>query len=298
MNSFYKGILDSLSDGVYFIDTSMHITYWNKAAERITGYTAAEVIGRSCSDNLLRHIDELGTQLCITSCPMRASVRHGQSSEVSVYLHHKLGHRIPISVRASPMRDEQGTIIGAVEIFNPTKERNDVINELEQLRNEVLRDPLTGIGNRRYADITLGTFESAQTRDQVSYGVLWADIDFFKTINDTWGHPTGDAVLVTVAQSLQSGLRSFDVVCRSGGEEFLILVPNVTLEALLSLAERLRVLVENSWIERNGVHIGVTASFGGTMARKGEHHDSVLARADAQLYLSKQGGRNCVHVIA
>lgn len=292
---FYKELLDSLADGVYFVDRDRSITYWNKAAERLTGYSEKEVLGRSCSDNILRHVDELGNQLCLQGCPLAATIDDGKMRDADVFMHHKYGHRVPVAVRATPMRDDNGKIIGAVEIFANNSKNIDMINEIESLRNEILRDPLTGIGNRRYADITMKHFESSMQENDVPYGVLFVDIDHFKKVNDTWGHDVGDLVLRMVAQTLVKTLRSLDVACRWGGEEFVILVPNITHESLGSMAERLRMLVENSWIDHDGKLIKVTASFGGAVSKTGELPASVVTRADRQVYKSKESGRNCVN---
>lgn len=293
---FYKELLDSLADGVYFVDRDRCITYWNKAAERLTGYSEKEVLGRSCSDNILRHVDELGNQLCLQGCPLAATIEDGKMRDADVFMHHKYGHRVPVAVRATPMRDDNGKIIGAVEIFANNSKNIDMINEIESLRNEILRDPLTGIGNRRYADITMKHFESSMQENDVPYGVLFVDIDHFKKVNDTWGHDVGDLVLRMVAQTLVKTLRSLDVACRWGGEEFVILVPNITHESLGSMAERLRMLVENSWIEHNGDLLNMTASFGGAVSKAGELPSSVVTRADKQVYKSKESGRNCVNL--
>lgn len=295
---FYKELLDSLADGVYFVDLDRRITYWNKAAERLSGYSAQEVLGKSCADNILRHVDELGNQLCIQGCPLASTIEDGKMRDADVFMHHKYGHRVPVAVRATPMRDDTGKITGAVEIFANNSKNIDMINEIEALKKEVLRDPLTGIGNRRYAEITMKHLETSMQENNVSFGVLFVDIDHFKKVNDTWGHDVGDLVLRMVAQTLAQALRSLDVACRWGGEEFVILTPNVTREALSSMAQRLRMLVENSWIEHNGNNINVTASLGGALSNTGELPASVISRADRQVYKSKECGRNCVHLDA
>lgn len=95
-------LLDSLLDGVYFVDNSRCITFWNRAAERITGYSKSEAVGTYCSNNLLRHIDCDGRQLCLEGCPLAATIRDGKTREASVYLHHALGHRVPVSGVVDP----------------------------------------------------------------------------------------------------------------------------------------------------------------------------------------------------
>lgn len=293
---FYRELLDSLADGVYFVDRDRTITYWNKAAERLSGYAPQEVMGKRCADNILRHVDALGKHLCVEGCPLAATMEDGQVREAEVFMHHKFGHRVPVVVRASPMRDSNGTIVGAAEVFTSNAKGINVLKELESLRKEILTDPLTGIGNRRYADISLKSLEASLGEHGVPFGILIVDIDHFKEVNDTWGHNVGDKVLRMVAQTLAQGLRALDVACRWGGEEFVLLVPNTNMETLLGMGQRHRMLIENSWLDHEGQTIAVTASFGGAVSRKGETATEVVARADKQLYKSKTSGRNCVHV--
>src|SRR5512146_1588532 len=98
---FYKDIIDNLYDGIYFVDRDRVITYWNKGAERITGYSSTQTIGRSCRDNLLNHVTASGIQLCQNHCPLAAVMEDGKEREVEVFLHHANGHRLPVAIRAA-----------------------------------------------------------------------------------------------------------------------------------------------------------------------------------------------------
>src|SRR5215471_8894879 len=96
---FHARLLDHLYDAIYFVDPSRRITYWNEAAELLTGYSAQEAVGRPCSDNLLVHVNETGCALCTTACPLSDTLADGKRREADVYLRHKAGHRVPVSVR-------------------------------------------------------------------------------------------------------------------------------------------------------------------------------------------------------
>ena len=110
---FYKDLIDNLYDGVYFVDRDRRITYWNKGAERITGFNAERMLGHFCHDNLLNHVTENGVQLCFNGCPLHATMADGRSRQAEIYLHHSDGQRIPVLVRTVPIRDENGEITGA-----------------------------------------------------------------------------------------------------------------------------------------------------------------------------------------
>ncbi|OBQ45982.1 diguanylate cyclase [Halodesulfovibrio spirochaetisodalis] len=293
---FYQTLLDAITDGVYFVDTNKNITYWNKSAERLSGYTAEEVVGNVCSEKLLRHETEDGCVLCNNGCPLSATLKDGKERQENLFMHHKLGHKIPINVQAYPMIGPDGNIAGAVEIFSENNESLNVRREMEVLRKEVLTDKLTGIGNRRYAEITMRNLDFAMEQNHAPFGILFIDIDDFKLVNDTYGHHAGDNVLRMVAQNMSKSLRFLDVLCRWGGEEFVIFIPNTTFSTLSVLAERLRLLIQNSWLMHENQKISVTASFGGAIARSHEPSSTVLSRADKQLYLSKDSGRNCIYI--
>jgi len=294
--NFYQELLNSLSDGVYSIDRDRQVTYWNKAAERLSGYTAREVLGRSCEVSILRHLDAAGKQIQDQDSLILTTLNDGQPREAAVFMHHKYGYRVPVVVRTSPVRGATGEVVGAVEVFSSNVNNLNIMKELEALRKEVLTDQLTCIGNRRFYDITIKVIEKSWTEGGVPFGALFVDIDNFKKVNDTFGHPVGDKVLHMVAQTLAKSLRALDIACRWGGEEFILLLPNTDAGALLKMGQRQRMLVENSWLEHDGDSIKVTASFGGAVSRDGEAAEEVVCRADKQLYRSKQSGRNCVSV--
>src|SRR5512138_75759 len=147
--NFYKDIIDNLYDGVYFVDRDRTITYWNKGAERITGYPAGQTIGHSCRDNLLNHVTANGVPLCLEHCPLAAVMQDGREREAEVYLHHADGHRVPVIIRGTALRDEAGNIIGAVESFSNNSNLIGTRRKLRDLRYAAMTDPLTGIGNRR-----------------------------------------------------------------------------------------------------------------------------------------------------
>ncbi len=290
---FYRILLDNLYDGVYFVDRERRISYWNKGAERITGYSAEEVLGKSCADNLLMHIDKEGHNLCVGCCPLSESISSGAPTAKEIYLLHKDGHRVPISVRVAPIRDGRGSVTGAVEVFTDNTTKAAMIERLAEIERIAYVDPLTGLANRRYTEIALASRQEEMQRYGWPYGVIFIDIDDFKRVNDRYGHDVGDEVLAMVAKTIANTSRSFDVVGRWGGEEFLAVIANVSHEELMQTANRFRLLVERSQVP--GPHpVRVTISLGAAIARKGEGIDDLIKRADQYLYRSKSAGKNCV----
>ena len=290
----YREILDNFSEGVYFLDPDRVITYWNKGAEKITGYSSAEAVGKSCADNLLVHVDEQGRPLCLEGCPMAATMDDGLERSAEVFLHHKEGHRVAVKVTSMPLFNEKGDVMGAVEIFSDNSGKVAALEQIRELQKATLTDGLTGIGNRVYCEMTLENRLSEFRRYGWRFGVLFLDIDHFKDINDQYGHSAGDRVLRMVARTLSSSIRNFDFLGRWGGEEFLAVLAQVDEDLLRRVAERTRVLVERSFSRHQGRVISPTVSIGGTIVRQGDTIEDIVARADGLMYQSKENGRNRV----
>lgn len=159
-----------------------------------------------------------------------------------------------------------------------------------------LTDSLTGLYNRRYFEVYLQKLIAKNNEAKKKLCVLMFDIDKFKSINDTHGHGVGDEVLKTFAFRLQDSLRSFDLVARLGGEEFVVILPDITDDMAMFVSERLRRSIADKPI-RCSIPAGtlpVTTSIGGYIVEAGEHTvKEVLERADKMLYDAKHGGRNC-----
>ncbi|MBI4916604.1 MAG: sensor domain-containing diguanylate cyclase [Acidobacteria bacterium] len=292
----FKSLLDNFYDGVYFVDSERRITYWNQGAERITGFTAGEAVGTLCSDNLLMHVDGAGTCLCHAGCPLAATISDGDRHEAEVFLHHKQGHRVPVLVRAAPIRDTDGAIVGAIEVFSDNSTKMAALQRANELERIAFLDPLTGLANRAYTEITLRGRLDELVRYGWPFGILFIDVDHFKQVNDTHGHDAGDQALSIVADSLRGGARSFDVVGRWGGEEFVAVLVNLSERKLRAIAERFRVLVETSRLPVADGAVRITVSIGGTLADPRDSVDELVKRADTLMYRSKETGRNRVTV--
>ena len=285
-------VLENLHDGLYFTDTHRVITFWNHAAERITGYTAAEVLGRSCAANILVHVDTDGRSLCRGLCPLALTMADSVGREAEVFLRHKDGHRVPVLVRTGPLKDRQGQVVGGIELFTDLSNilaNNSRVRELEQL---ALLDNLTQLANRTYLLREIEARFEEMRRYGIPFGLLFMDIDFFKRFNDTYGHDVGDAVLKLVANTFVANSRAFDVYGRWGGEEFVGVIRSIDAEDLAALGNRMRVLVNQSFLMHDEARLGVSISLGATVAHPDDTAESLIKRADQLLYQSKKEGRN------
>jgi diguanylate cyclase (GGDEF)-like protein/PAS domain S-box-containing protein len=290
--NFYKQLLDHMSDGVYFVDRDRRILYWNEGACRLTGYAAEEVIGSHCQDDILCHVDPAGKQLCRDGCPLSASIVDGNARAASVFLRHKRGGRVPVNIRVQPIKDANGGIIGAIEIFSDDSAQYAAQRKIESLERMAFLDHLTQLPNRRFLEMAIRTALSEFEVHKYSFGLLLIDLDKFKAINDSFGHSCGDRVLQEVARTLTGALRPTDIVGRWGGDEMLAIVGNVDVGALTRLAKRCSIMVGRMAIPgNNGQPISLTASIGDALVRPGETAEALIQRADERMYQNRSDHR-------
>lgn len=290
----YQSLLANIRDGVYFTDTDRRITYWNKGAERISGYGADEVVGRCCRDNILIHVDEAGRSMCNGHCPLAATIQDATPREAKVFLHHKQGHRLPVYVRSTPLSNLDGRIIGAAEFFTDISSEDTLQTRIQELEKLALLDSLTQLPNRHHIEPELVSRFHEIKRLHVPFGFIFMDIDHFKRFNDTYGYDVGDEVLRVVARTLRASVRPFDLVGRWGGEEFVCIARNVAPPILLTIANRVRMLIGTSTIPIGDQMLGVTVSLGATMATAADNTETLIKRADGLMCTSKTNGRNQV----
>jgi len=292
----FKRIIENLHEGLYLVDRNRVITYWNRAAELISGFTADEVVGKSCADNILTHIDSDGKSLCDGICPLAASIADGKPREAEIYMHHKNGQRTPVSVRVSPWPDGDGRIIGGIELFSDISNQEANALRVKELEKLALLDNLTQLANRHYIEREIHNRLEEKKRYHVSSGILFIDIDHFKKINDCYGHNVGDDVLKFIADTFVANSRPFDLYGRWGGEEFIGIMRNINAHDLALRGNRLLALIENSYIMHENKKICVTISIGATLIQENDTIDSLIKRADDFLYQSKKAGRNCLTI--
>ena len=295
-DGFHAQILDNVADGVCFVDTERTITYWNRGAEHLTGYAAADVVGRSCFDDLLGHVDGGGTRLCDGACPLAASIADGEERETQVWLRHRDGARKPVRVRTAPIRDDGGRVIGGVEILSDATSLVSASEQAGTARRDALLDELTGLPNRRFLNMMLTARLEDLERHGTSLAVLVIDVDHFKRVNDRLGHPAGDELLKVIASTIAGGVRAGDFAARWGGEQFVVLANQASPATALDVAERLRALVATVSPALTTTARNCTVSIGMALARRGDDVFGLLERADHALSAAKEAGRNRVRL--
>jgi len=223
---------------------------------------------------------------------MKQAIESGTPSTQNVQIQAADGRWIDVEMQSVPLIDSEGRLHGVAEIFRDLSRNSLRPREYRDLKLAASRDSLTSLVNRGELEIQLALMLHEQRGKSADpFCVIFSDVDYFKTINDTFGHAVGDQVLVDVANSFRHEVYSGDLVARYGGEEFVIVCPGTELEQGIKRAERLRLAIMNGNI--GGIEdLRVTASFGVTQVEDGDSVEEILRRADRAHYNAKKTGRN------
>lgn len=278
-----QSITGAAQDAIAMTDDAGNITYWNEAAQRLFNHSSADVMGKSLPALIApAQLHETYQHTFIDLVSSGEGARTGKTVELAALNSAGCEFPIEISLSAVKIRDRWHGI-GIMRDISERKEMERLLLE------QATTDPLTGIHNRRKFDELMKLEQHRATRYQAPFSLILFDIDHFKQINDSFGHPAGDAVLKDLASLVASNIRDSDFFARWGGEEFSILAGNCNLYATRLFAEKLRHLIASHTFPQVNK---LTCSFGATEYLLGESVEALLARADNNLRKAKQQGRN------
>lgn len=274
----YRSILETLPVGLYIVDLDRKILLWNETAERISGYRAAEVTGRHCHDNILEHCDAHGSVLCGSACPLAETIHDGHPREVEVFLRHKLGHRVPVYVRAVPLRKECGTIVGAVEIFEAR------VSRPEQERRETDAHPHREAGRIMLDRPSLEALLAGQFRDfeelPQAFAILCVRIENLNHFSEMYGRHAMDEVIAAVARTVGGSVRRTDHIGYWAPDRLMAIMPNCRTSALPEVTQRLKKLLAQTAVLWWGERLSVALTVGAADAREGDTAESILDRCE------------------
>ena len=288
-------ILDTVNIGLVILDRDLNVQYWNRWMSIHSIIAADTIIGTP----LFEHYPGLNTRHFQKNCKVVLSF--GNFAFFSQKLHRflfpfkpesSIGSRfenMQQSCTMGPLRSEDNSISG---IFLTVQDVTELATYEQKLIELNTKDALTGVYNRRYMETKLKEEFDRHSRYQRPLSILMIDIDFFKKVNDTYGHQGGDLVLKAVASSVMTHIRKTDTFARYGGEEFCCMLPETAPEAAEIVAENIRRQIEAMTNEFEGKTIKVTISLGISNITDGDSIDSMIKRADDALYEAKHSGRN------
>jgi diguanylate cyclase (GGDEF)-like protein/PAS domain S-box-containing protein len=294
-------LIENMRDGILVLDAQNRVVDINPAMGYFLANKASSYIGKNVSEVFVEWREQMDflwddietqTELRVPNDPAR-------------YL----------DLRVTPLYDRDHSLNGRLMVFRDITERKQVekrlryVNDRQQsqlieigllqskLREQAIRDPLTNLFNRRYLEETLDHELARATRDGYPVCVMMVDIDHFKKVNDTYGHEAGDHVLKAIATTLSEETRRGDFACRYGGEEFVIVIPNIHKDIAYERAEKLRNTLNSLCIPYGIYSLTVTISMGiACYPANGQTREAVLRAADKAMYAAKDAGRD--HILS
>lgn len=278
--------LSQLFEGVYLVDRNRKILFWNQAAEIITGYSAKEVVNKSCYDNLLMHVDAKGTELCLTGCPLQASVEDGRIHNAAVFLRHKQGHRVPVSVRSVPLKDEHGMVDCVMEVFTRS-DPSATDEQLKILARKAFLDSLTGLPNKEYLESKLKSMLASKVPGDISqWGILFVEIDNLREIAKEHGLATSDATVQVAAKTILANLQAGELAARWDAGLFLLVTGLDKKAVLLNWANKIKSLIEHSRVS-GAETLQIRICVGGLIANVGDNFDVTMQKLESALKNSR-----------
>jgi len=298
MKTEHAQIFETIDIGLIILNRDMHVTGWNRWMEQHSGISSHDIVGKSILEvypnlseskytRLFKSVLSFGNYACFSQklhkylIPLKNP--HGSAELMPL---------MPQNCTANPVRNEKGEITG---LFIAVYDVTDYVTYEHKLLDLTKLDPLTRLYNRSYLETRFSEELERARRHGNIFSILMIDIDFFKKINDTYGHLCGDQTLRQLAKLLQQMVRTMDIVSRYGGEEFCCVLPETSAVNALILAERLRSAVEASDIIDGDKKLRITISLGvAEYSQERTTREDLIGAADAALYRSKHEGRNRV----
>lgn len=293
----YSALLEALPSAVYIVDAVGRIVFWNTAAERISGYLRQEVMGRFCGEDVLAHCDADNHLLCGSACPLADTIRDGRPRELHVFLRHKNGHRLPVRVRSTPIRDTEGVIVGAAETFDEHVLIGHANPQLHVITTKQALDPLTGVPGASALAAELEANLVDYRRTEVPFGVLGILIDGLADISHARGRQGVEETVKVVAETLVKNLPPGDMLARWTDERFIVVLgncPGPILERVAAMLRRILDMVSVNWW---GERYPVSVSMGGTVVDPRDSVSMIMSRVNLALQTAQAGGKDRFHTV-
>jgi diguanylate cyclase (GGDEF)-like protein/PAS domain S-box-containing protein len=294
----HRTLLDQLDEGVCMVDRDHRILYWNGGAERISGYFAHEVGGQFSHGDLLMHCEDEGPSPD-KDCALTGVMLDGKQRESTVFLRHREGHRLLVELQSRPIREADGVIVGALEVFEEAVA--PLAHRRRQLEAYGCSDKSTRAASRKYGEMMVRHAIEALNAFEIPFGWLRIGLDGAPDLDRGYGHGMVDAAVKMIATTLDRNLASLDVLTRWDAAEFRVEISQCSRSELAAAAERLRVLVSASTLEWWGDRLRVTVSVGGATAEPGDTIELLeeRVRQASQGCLAGGGDRTAIaHLLA
>jgi len=294
----YRLILENLPVGVYMVDRTGKIQFWNAGMERITGYLRQEVMGHHCEAGFLEHTDAENNPLAGASVPLLETIREARPVVTRASLLHKKGHFLSVRLRTTPLRDEHGSVQGAVEILEEMGSGAKLDRRTTKLAAFGCIDGLTGLRNRGMIEAHIREQLGLYAVHPVPFCVMCMAIDDLSRVSERYGQAAADAALRVAGQTLENCLRPTDLIGRWQENVFLAILPECSGSDVLKVGERLQKMVQHAGVSWWGDMLHVTISIGATPAHDHDSIESIIQRAEEALKTCGEAGTNQLAMIS
>jgi diguanylate cyclase (GGDEF)-like protein/PAS domain S-box-containing protein len=279
-----RGILESLPIGLCVLDMEKRVVIWSDGAERVTGRLRHEVVGRSCISEPLLHCDQPGCEFCREDCPAAIAVRNSVSTESLGFLHHKSGHELPVRIRAVPVHNAHGSIIGVAETFEEQQTfpldsregsiRSDCVDEVTGIPSQILMRSHLHESLERFAEL------------QLPFGVLIFRLEGLEHFRAAFGTEATSSLLRVTARTLEGAIFKTDFAGRWSDDQFLLILNGCREDALYSVRERIRRMLAMEGIEWWGERRSLPVWVGQAAPQADDTPELLVVRAQQSLKAS------------
>jgi len=290
----FRIVLDGLQTGVYLVGRDGRILFWNDGAERITGYHRHEVLGHTCSDNVLAHCNNHDCVLCGATCPLLEAIHDGRASDIQMFFQHRAGHRVPVRVRSVPIRDRQGSLVGAAECFDEHPVLPEAATYQQNLAAHGCLDLATGVMSHAFALSHLRENLMFFNEHHLPFGIIVLRVAQLEKFRASHGREAASALLHVVAQTLKHVLGAAGFLGRWTDDQFLVIVPNSSHPEVQRIAANLEKIGSSSGIQWWGDFLSVSVTQGLAMAQQGDTMESLLERAHGSPEPARARPADCV----
>ncbi|WP_378957230.1 diguanylate cyclase domain-containing protein [Pelosinus sp. sgz500959] len=278
--------LNYLFDGVFLADHDRSILFWNHSAEVISGYTSSEVVGRKCYDMILLHVNEKGENICNSSCPLKQTIKNKTATEMSLFLRHKQGHLIPVTIRTVPIFNDNGLHKFTMETFT----KNNSVGNFDQVRElarKAFLDSLSGLPNKEYIDSKLSTLLASEAiGDSNILGLFFIHLDNLKQINNDYGIAAGNMSLKAMGKVLSDNIQEGDIIGRLEGGLFIMITRLDKKSLMLNWSNKLKSSIEKVIIPGHE-SLSMKICIGGIITPLGESLEDIYHILDEELKVSR-----------
>ena len=279
----FRTVLENLETGVYMIGRDWKVLFWNQGAEKITGYQRHEVLGRSCRENILANCNEHDCIDCGSACAFASTMHDGKICETQGFLRHKSGHRVPVHLRVTPIRDQQRQIIGAATSFDEQTSTPEPAQHRSTLAAHGCLDVATGAMTHAFTISHLRENLVFFGEHSLPFGILHIQVKELGHIRSTYGAEAADAVLHVVGQTMKHTIGSAGFLGRWAEDEFLVIMPNCGTAELEKAGDDIRKIVNSSGVQWWGDSLSAAVHLTRAMVETGDTMESMLDRVGCSL---------------